>query len=89
MLKSTKDFYGYLDEYIDYLKGEVAEGTRKKYVTLKKSLQKFEDENKHYHTITFSMIDRKFYDTFTKYLRNQERQGEDKRHDQKVNRKGY
>ena len=67
-----------LGEYIEYLEGEVSEGTRKKYVTLKKSLIKFGEENEEYKTIAFSGIDRRFYDAYTKYLKNQEPRGRQK-----------
>lgn len=72
------DVIDVLNEYIDYLEGEVSEGTRKKYVTLKKSLIKFGEENQKYKTITFSGIDRRFYDAYTKYLKNQEPRGRQK-----------
>jgi integrase len=74
----TTDVIDILNEYIDYLEGEVSEGTRKKYITLKKSLLKFGEGNEKYKTITFSGIDRKFYDSYTKYLKNQEPRGRQK-----------
>lgn len=77
-VKKTTDFFQVLDEYIEYLEGVVAEGTKKKYVTLKKSLKKFGEETNNFQTITFSAIDHKFYDSYTKYLRNQEPRGRQK-----------
>jgi len=72
-------FMGALDKYIEYLEGEVAPGTIKKYDTLKSSLQTFGTKNKKYESLTFSMIDHSFYDAYTKYLKNQEPRGRQKR----------
>ncbi|MGA1865468.1 MAG: site-specific integrase [bacterium] len=77
-VKQVTNFFEVLCEYIDYLEGVVAEGTIKKYVTLQKSLKKFTEENDQYKTLTFSGIDHKFYDAYTKYLRNQAPRGRQK-----------
>jgi integrase len=77
--KKVVDLFVVLDEYLEYLKSEVTEGTRKKYITLKKSLKKFGEENKHYSKLTFSAIDHKFFDAYTKYLKNLDPRGRMKR----------
>ena len=73
-----KDFFQVLDEFIEYLEGEVTPGTKKKFDTLKKSLQEFGKVNPKYKTISFSMIDHAFKDAYTKYLRNQKPRGRQK-----------
>ena len=76
--EGTASFFEVLDKYISFLEFEVAEGTIKKYHTLKKSLKTFGEKNPRYATLTFSMIDHKFYDAFTKYLKTQEPRGRQK-----------
>lgn len=77
-VKQVTNFFEVLNEYITYLEGVVAEGTIKKYVTLQKSLKKFTEENEQYKTLTFSVIDHRFYDAYTRYLRNQAPRGRQK-----------
>jgi integrase len=60
------------------LEGEVTPGTVKKFVTLKKSLLTFGGENKTYENLTSSIIDHKFKDIYTLYLRNQAPRGRQK-----------
>jgi hypothetical protein len=77
-LNNDKGFFQVLDEFIVSMESEVAEGTIKKFTTLKNSLTEFGKENKKYDTLSFSMIDHEFKDTFTKYLRNQKPRGRQK-----------
>lgn len=77
-LKDSKSFFEVFEEFLSYLPGEVTPGTIRKFVTLKKSLKKFSEENKNYHLISFGKIDMRFYDGYTKYLRNQEPRGRQK-----------
>lgn len=71
-------FFQVLDQYIKFLEGEVAPGTIKKYVTLKKSLQEFIKTNAKYEELSFSMIDNSFKDYYVKYLKNQKPRGRQK-----------
>jgi len=75
---NEKGFFDVLDEYIIFLKGEVAPGTIKKYNTLKKSLKDFISTNKKYENLTFSMINNRFKDDYVIYLRNQKPRGRQK-----------
>ncbi|MBN1118235.1 MAG: site-specific integrase [Bacteroidales bacterium] len=77
-LKNEMGFFDVLDEYIIFLEGEVAPGTIKKYVTLKKSLQDFINENRKYKNLTFSMINHSFKDSYIKYLRDRIPKGRQK-----------
>ncbi|HUX55995.1 MAG TPA: site-specific integrase [Bacteroidales bacterium] len=77
-LNNDKDFIQVLDEFILSMEGEVAPGTIKKFITLKKSLQELGKVNKKYETLSFSTIDHAFKDAFTKYLRNQAPRGRQK-----------
>lgn len=74
-----KGFFDALDEYVEVLKGQVTDGTLKKYRTLKKSLIDFGNRNKKYKNITFRMIDPSFRDSYSDYLRNREPRGRQKR----------
>jgi len=74
----SKGVFPVLDEFISYLDGEVTPGTVKKFVTLKKSLTAFGQENKAFESLTFGMIDHKFKDAYTNYLRNQAPRGRQK-----------
>jgi integrase len=76
--EDNKGFFDYLDEYMIFLKGEVSPLTKKKYVTLKKSLTEFIKSNRKYENLTFSMIDHTFKDAFIGYLRNQKPRGRQK-----------
>jgi len=75
---NNKDFFSILEDFISYLKGEVTPGTVKKFVTLKKSLLAFISENKVYENLSFALIDHRFKDTYTNYLRNQPPRGKQK-----------
>lgn len=75
---TSNDFSQVLDEFIKYLEGEVTLGTIKKFVTLKKSLLAFGIEYKTYEYLTFALIDHKFKDNYTMYLRNQAPRGRQK-----------
>ena len=77
-LNCNKDFFEVMEEFLQYLEGEVTEGTIKKFKTLKKNLQEFCATNKKYKTLSFSSIDHSFKDAYTKYLRNQEPRGRQK-----------
>lgn len=79
-LQQDNDFFGYLDEYIEFLKGEVTYRTAQKYTTLKNSLKDFgkQEKYKKYQDLSFSMIDHKFKDTYVKYLRSQKPRGRQK-----------
>jgi integrase len=72
------DFFGYLDEYIETLKGVVNYRTAQKFTTLKNSLIEFGKENEKYQNLSFSMIDHRFKDAYLKYLRNQKPRGRQK-----------
>lgn len=76
-LEHDKDFFAYLDEYIEYLKGEVTYRTAQKYTTLKNSLKEFgsQEKYKRYRDLSFSQIDLKFKDAYSKYLRSQKPRG--------------
>lgn len=76
--KKNKGFFEVMDEFIAALEGEVTMRTIQKFGTLKLSLQEFGKEYKNYETLTFSMIDHKFKDAYTKYLRNQTPRGRQK-----------
>lgn len=78
MKDPVQSFIQILEEYINYLKGEVTPGTVKKFITLKKSLQAFVGENKDYQNLSFALIDHKFKDKYTDFLRNQEPRGRQK-----------
>jgi integrase len=75
---NNADFFQILEKFITYLDGEVAPGTIKKFNTLKKSLRTFETTNPSFRNLTFSMIDHKFKDSYTYYLRNQTPRGRQK-----------
>lgn len=79
-LTQKKDFFEYIDEYIEFLKGEVTYRTAQKYTTLKNSLKAFGSEAKYkkYQNLSFSMIDYKFKDAYVRYLRNQKPRGRQK-----------
>ena len=79
-LIQKKDFFEYLDEYIEFLKGEVTFRTAQKYTTLKNSLKAFGSEEKYkkYQNLSFSMIDYKFKDAYVRYLRSQKPRGRQK-----------
>jgi len=75
---TKNEFLPVLEEFITYLEGEVTPGTVKKFVTLKKSMIAFIGKNKTYENLTFALIDHKFKDAYTSYLRNQEPRGRQK-----------
>ncbi len=77
-LEQNKNIFQVLDEYIDYLKGEVTYRTAQKYTTLKNSLIKFGSTNKKYQNLSFSQIDHQFKDAYVKFLRNQKPRGRQK-----------
>lgn len=77
-LQQENDFFGYLDEYIEFLKGEVTYRTAQKFGTLKKSLIDFGEQNTKYQNLSFSMIDHRFKDAYVKYLRSQKPRGRQK-----------
>lgn len=77
-LQQENDFFGYLDEYIEFLKGEVTYRTAQKYTTLKNSLKDFGKKNTKYQDLSFSMIDHRFKDAYVKYLRSQKPRGRQK-----------
>jgi len=77
-LNNNKDFFQVMDEFLLFLEGEVTPGTIKKFKTLKKNLQEFGKTNKKYETLSFSTIDHRFKDAYTKYLRNQAPRGRQK-----------
>lgn len=77
-ISAGKGFFPILDEFLVYLGGEVTPGTVKKFNTLKKSLQAFIVENAQYDNISFPLIDHKFMDAYTSYLRNQAPRGRQK-----------
>lgn len=74
-----KGFLDALDEYVAVLKGQVTDGTLKKYRTLKNSIIDFGITNKKYKNITFRMIDQSFRDAYSDYLRNRVPKGRQKR----------
>lgn len=78
ILKTDKDFFGYLDEYMIYLQGEVSPRTIQKFNSVKKSLQAFIEETPRYRNLTFSMVDHGFKDAYVRYLRNQPARGKQK-----------
>jgi len=67
---ASKGFIPILDEFLKYQETEVTIGTVKKFKTLKKSLIAFADANKAYKNLSFSIINHKFKDDWTSYLRN-------------------
>ncbi len=75
---NSKDFFEVMDEFLLFLEGEVAEGTIKKFKTLKKNLKDFCASNHKYKILSFNSIDHSFKDAYTKYLRNQEPRGRQK-----------
>jgi integrase len=75
---NAKDVAAVLDEYIESLKGQVSENTIKKFTTLKNSLEQFGKGNKKYQSLTFSMIDHSFMESYRKFLRTQEPRGRQK-----------
>lgn len=74
-LRNDKGFFGYLDDYIISLEGEVSFRTIQKFGSLKKSLQTFIEKNPKYETLTFSMIDHTFKDAYVNFLRKQPARG--------------
>lgn len=77
-INNNKDFFEVFEEFLQYLDGEVTEGTIKKFKTLKKNLKDFSATNHKYATLSFSAIDHSFKDAYTKYLRNQAPRGRQK-----------
>jgi integrase len=73
-----RDFFQFLDDYIEFLKGEVTYRSVQKYTTLKNSLIDFGKQNKKYQNLSFSMIDSQFKDAYVKYLRSQKPRGRQK-----------
>lgn len=72
-----EDLFAILDQYIEFLKGEVTFRTAQKYTTLKNSLKDFGSQEKYrkYQNLSFSQIDFRFKDAYTKYLRSQKPRG--------------
>jgi hypothetical protein len=75
---TNKSFSEVLDDYLAYLEGAVAPGTVKKFNTLKKSLEEFGTANRKYQTLSFSLIDHNFKDSFIAHLRSQKPRGRQK-----------
>ncbi|HLN21129.1 MAG TPA: phage integrase SAM-like domain-containing protein [Bacteroidales bacterium] len=75
---AAKGFFPIFDEFLEYVGGELTPGTVKKFKTLKKSLEAFSTTNKRYTNLSFSIIDHKFKDDYTSYLREQPARGRQK-----------
>lgn len=78
LANKRKEFWPALDEFLNYLEGNTAPGTVKKFNTLKKSLSEFCSGHKLYKNLSFSMIDFAFLDTYTAHLRTQKPRGRQK-----------
>jgi integrase len=76
--EDNKGFFDYLDDYMISLKDEVSPLTIAKFKSVKLSIQEFIKTNKKYESLTFSMIDHVFKDSYVNFLRNQEPRGKQK-----------
>lgn len=76
-LEHGKDLFSFLDEFIEYHKGETTYRTAQKFMSLKNALQEFGAMQKYrkYQNLSFSMIDARFKDAFIKYLRERKPSG--------------